>query len=296
MSLHSRYHTLPDDRWLDLLAGPETRNTWFSNLASRLFATPAYDPARKDPTLPRLPDPQIQRNFVGSDGRRSLKEGFRFYQIIKEQCRSLGRPLSPGSRILDFGCGWGRMFRFFLKDVPANNLIGVDVDCEIIEICKQTITEGIFEVVTSHPPTSFTDGSFDIIYAYSVFSHLSEQAHLQWAQEFSRLLAKGGLVIATTQKRSFIEYCNSLTEDKIITSWHRDLSKSFRPMESALASYDNGEFVYSATGGGGVRDASFYGEAAVSERFIKQNWPPSLTIRVFDQTVLPQALIVAQKT
>jgi predicted RNA methylase len=61
--------------------------------------------------------------------------------------RTFGRPLSPETRILDFGCGWGRILRFFLKDVPAKNLIGVDVDPEVIEICKETIREGRFEIV-----------------------------------------------------------------------------------------------------------------------------------------------------
>ncbi len=296
MSLYARYCTLSDERWLQLLAGPETSGNWISNITDRLFATGRYDPALNDPELPRLPDAQIQKNFVGSEGRRALEDGFRFYQIIKEQCRAFGHPLSHETRILDFGCGWGRISRFFLKDVPTQNLLGVDVDPEIIEICKQTITAGQFETVPAHPPTSLADGSFDVIYAYSVFSHLSESVHLQWVQEFARLLATGGLVFATTQKRSFIEYCNSLTDDQITSDWHRSLSKSFRPMEVALASYDKGEFVYSPTGGGGVRDASFYGEAAVSERYVDFHWPSCFTKRVFDQESLPQSLIVVQKT
>jgi 2-polyprenyl-3-methyl-5-hydroxy-6-metoxy-1,4-benzoquinol methylase len=295
MSLYSRYHALSDQRWLQLLAGPESSRNWISNMTERLFATGRYDPAFDDPELPRLPDAQIQKNFVGSEGRRALEEGLHFYQIIKEQCRALGRPLSPETRILDFGCGWGRIFRFFLKDVLAENLFGVDVDSEIIEICKQTIREGRFETVPSRPPTSLADESFDVIYAYSVFSHLSENVHLQWVEEFARLLAKGGLVFATTQKRSFIEYCNSLTDDQIVTEWHRSLSTSFRPMAAALANYDEGKFVYSPTGGGGVRDASFYGEAAVSERYVDLHWPSRLAKRVFDQETLPQALIIGQK-
>ena len=32
------------------------------------------------------------------------------------------------SKILDYGCGWGRIIRFFLKDVPSRNLFAVDPD------------------------------------------------------------------------------------------------------------------------------------------------------------------------
>jgi hypothetical protein len=119
--------------------------------------------------------------------------------------------------------------------------------------------------------------------------------HLKWVQEFARLLKKGGLVFATTQKRSFIEYCNNLTQDQIVTGWHKVLAKAFRPLEESLARYDNGEFLYSPTGGGGVRDASFYGEAAVSERYVDTHWTPYLTKLAFDEVSLPQALILAQK-
>ncbi|SRR6266581_791729 len=291
MSLYSRYHTIADDRWLQLLAGADLPGNWLARMTQRLSATGRWDRA-----LPRLPDEQIQRNFVGSAGKRALEEGLRFYQLVKRKCQEFGCPISATTRILDFGCGWGRIFRFFLKDVPAENLLGVDVDPEIIQICRETVTEGRFEVVNPSPPVRLPDGSFDVIYAYSVFSHLAEEVHLQWVQEFARLLKKGGLVFATTQKRNFIEYCNGLTADQIQTEWHRGLAKSFRPMNVALARYDDGEFVYSPTGGGNYRDASFYGEAVVSERYVDRHWPPQLTKRLFDQQLLPQAIIIAQKT
>ena len=77
--------------------------------------------------------------------------------------------------------------------------------------------------------------------------------------------------------------------------WHHLLFRSFRPLEDALARYDRGEFVYSATGGGGVREASFYGEAAVSEGYVDRHWPKSLEKIAFDQETLAQALIVARR-
>src|SRR5712692_4214174 len=128
MSLYSRYHAISDERWLQLLAAAIAPRNSLSEVLRGLFA-----PGRWGPALPRAPNDQTQRNFVGSAGKQALEEGLRFYQVIKRQCRELGHPLSPETRILDFGCGWGRIFRFFLKDVPAKNLLGVDVDPEIIQ-------------------------------------------------------------------------------------------------------------------------------------------------------------------
>jgi SAM-dependent methyltransferase len=250
---------------------------------------------RRDPALPGFPDTRLQAQFVGSSGYHALREGFQFYQVVKQRCASLGYPISPTTRILDFGVGWGRIVRFFLKEVPSENIVGVDVDPDVVKICRETIREGQYEVVSPGPPTHLKSGSVDLIYAYSVFSHLAEEVHMKWVREFARLLRDGGLVFATTQKRSFIEYCNNLTEDKLINDWHRSLVKSFRPLDVTLARYDRGEFIYEPTGGGGVRDASFYGEAAVSERYVEEHWTPYLKKLAFDSDTLPQALIVAQK-
>jgi 2-polyprenyl-3-methyl-5-hydroxy-6-metoxy-1,4-benzoquinol methylase len=251
---------------------------------------------RLDLSIPSLPDDQIQASFVGRSGAATMWEAFSFYQLIKRRCRELGRPLSPASRLLDFGCGWGRIIRLFFKDVPGDHLVGVDVDPAIVGLCTGTLTEGRYATVNPSPPTELSDASFDVIYAYSVFSHLAEDVHLQWVREFARLLKPGGLVFATTQKRSFIEFCNRLTEADVSHPWHSGLRHAFRPLEATLAKYDAGDFVYSPTGGGGVRETSFYGEAVVSERYVDRHWQPHLTKVAFDDSDPSlQAVIIAQK-
>jgi ubiquinone/menaquinone biosynthesis C-methylase UbiE len=285
--LHSRYGALSDERWFTLLA-ETAQPVWGVRRRLKRLWQRAW-------RLPSMPDAALQASFVGSAGEVALKEGFGFYRVVKQHANAAGRPIGADTRILDFGCGWGRGYRFFMKDVRPGNLVGIDVDPDIIAVCRETIPGGRFEVVAPHPPTPFADASFDVIYAYSVLSHLAEEAHVGWVNEFARLLSPGGLVLATTQKRSFIEYCNGLTEGDLKTPWHRLLFRSFRPLEAALDRYDRGEFVYSATGGGGVRDASFYGEAAVPEGYVDRRWPKELEKLAFDQETLAQALIVARR-
>lgn len=45
------------------------------------------------------------------------------------------------------------------------------------------------------PPTPYVSGSFDLIYALSVFSHLDEPLQRDWLAEFRRLLRPGGLLV-----------------------------------------------------------------------------------------------------
>src|SRR6266850_951076 len=99
-----------------------------------------------------LPDPKVKLPYESHVGQ--LKE-----------CR----------RLLDFGCGWGRIIRFFLKDVEPSALYGVDPVEDMVSLCRTDNRWCAFEVSPRRPPSRFPDGHFDLIYAYSVFSHLSEE-------------------------------------------------------------------------------------------------------------------------
>lgn len=247
--------------------------------------------------MPGFPPDEFQKNSVGSSGENNLKEAFKFYSEVKSYAAKLGRALTPESHILDFGCGWGRFIRFFLKDVVPENIYGIDVDPEMVDICRQTVRYGNYSTVKPQPPAGFADNTFDVIYAYSVFSHLSEAVHIQWVEEFSKILKPGGVLIATTQSRSFIEFCRSLRGQTNDFGWHKALANSFIDTEQALADYDTGKFLYSPTGGGSVRDASFYGEAIVSPAYVKREWTKYLTFHDFvdDSQRCVQAIIFMQK-
>jgi SAM-dependent methyltransferase len=247
--------------------------------------------------LPGFPPDQVQRDSVGSAGEQALHEAFNFYREIKKYGSDLGNVLTPDSHILDFGCGWGRMIRFFLKDVKANNLHGIDVNPQMIDCCRGLFRYGNFSICNPLPPTEFPDESFDVIYAYSVFSHLAEPVHIQWVEEFSRILKPGGIFVSTTQARHFIEFCRSLHGRTHESGWHNSLSRAFLDTEAALEDYDNGKFLFCATGGGPSLPDSFYGEALIPREYIEQEWTKYLMLRDFvdDRNRQPQAVIVMQK-
>ncbi len=79
-----------------------------------------------------------------------MRECFPFYQLTKR----LYRGDLADERVLDFGVGWGRLIRLFAHDVPANQLFGVDVDADILEVCAQTGVPGTLSLVEPGTPTA----------------------------------------------------------------------------------------------------------------------------------------------
>src|SRR6266542_3893503 len=206
--------------------------------------------------LPSLPDAQTQKNFIGSEGDRALQEAFRAYRLIRRIADRYGRPVTRESRILDFGCGWGRTIRFFMRDVPVTQLHGVDVMPLAIELSKQTNSWCHFSLVPPLPPSGLPDGAFDVIYLYSVFSHLSEDAHDRWLTEFQRLLRPRGLLFATTWHRDYIERCVSARRGHP-RGTHLGSLGAFQGTEVWLARYDRGEYCHSPVGGGTLLSSDY---------------------------------------
>lgn len=272
-------HALPDDDWLNVLI--------------RSVDTPSY---RGFP-LPGFPAEGLQTGIVGSSNESALREGFNFYRAVKALCADHGHPLSADTRLLDFGTGWGRYSRIFMKEIAPDNITGVDVDPSLVQVCRNTFPYCNFEVVPPFPPTELGAGQFDLVIAYSVFSHLSEAAATAWIEEFARILAPGGMIAITTQGRRFIDYCEHIRRSGEITHpWHLKLAQSFTDVEACQAAYERGEFLYSATGGGDARPSSFYGEALVPPGFVERVWSRFLEpVAFIDDGSLPQALIVMRK-
>jgi len=269
-----------------------TDQQWFEVLVKSI-----KQPVINGVEMPGFPSDQFQTVIVGSSGEQAIREAYNFYREIKYYASNIGPRLNDDCRILDFGCGWGRIIRFFFKDVIPDNLYGVDVDPGMIDICRRLIKYGNYSVVNSQPPTGFPDESIDIVYAYSVFSHLAESVHLKWVEEFSRILKPGGILIATTMARYFIEYCHSLRGKTHESAFHNALANSFIDTDTALSDYDSGKFLYSATGGGPSLPDSFYGITLIPRLYVEREWTKFLSFVDFidDRTRLPQALIVMQK-
>lgn len=102
-----------------------------------------------------------------------------------------------GRRILDFGCGSGRLLRHLLPEAERCEIHGCDIHEPSIEWIQRNLVPPMHVFVNGEtPPLPFPDEHFDLISAISVFTHLT--AHwADWLLELHRLLAPDGRLVAT---------------------------------------------------------------------------------------------------
>ncbi len=105
--------------------------------------------------------------------------------------------LDGGARMLDFGCGCGRVTRHLVSLVAAK-VHGCDPDTEAVRWCARHLGGAHFATQPAAPPLAYADRSFDAICAISIFTHLPENDQHVWLAELYRVLAPAGVLILTT--------------------------------------------------------------------------------------------------
>jgi SAM-dependent methyltransferase len=158
-----------------------------------------------NPTMPpeaaTMPDPGddlIARVVGGPDhtwffwtGRESVRETERTLAIAS-------RSLESFESILDFGCGCGRMLLWMEELSRTSTLYGTDIDDEAIAWCRENIPYATTSVNGGDPPLPFADGSFDLVFNHSVFTHIDERRQDAWLTELRRVVRPSGFVVLST--------------------------------------------------------------------------------------------------
>jgi SAM-dependent methyltransferase len=179
-------------------------------LKGKLFLT--YAPLDLWDTLRGNSDPLIpgrRKIFIG--GPEYRKVGDEFFELFK----SIGK-VTPQDRILDIGCGIGRMARPFVGflDSKRGRYDGFDIDRDGIRWCAvhyldhphfrfqwANIYNKFYNPRGSVQPDEFVfpyaDGSFDFAFATSVLTHMYPGSISHYLKEVSRVLAPAGRAMLT---------------------------------------------------------------------------------------------------
>lgn len=144
-----------------------------------------------------IPPPLLRHRVHGNfDEQSFLDIGHTCATDIKTLVKSVGKDLYSFERVLDFGCGCGRILRFFHDHPPSCRFDALDIDAEMISWCRDNLAFLAEWNTTDHlPPTSFKDDTFSFIYVISLFSHLDEYMQFLWLEELRRIVKPGHYVI-----------------------------------------------------------------------------------------------------
>lgn len=219
--------------------------------------------------LPGMPEPEVQRRWTGKTGYATQEEGFRIHRILREAQQRAAGPMSDPGPVLEFGCGWGRVVRYFLRDTAPGELYGSDLNSELIDFCEASNPWISFNRNGVEPPLPYDDGTFGFIYAYSVFSHFPEWLHELWLDELHRVTRPGGLLALTIRPRGFIKHCERARAG-VETDTAPITLRMFPDAQASLAAYDRGEFCFSSYDPDA--DPSTWGEACIPEAYVRARW------------------------
>lgn len=260
----------------------------------KLLRKTIKNPVQKGVAFPGFPSADVQTTFVGSANETSLNEAFQFWQLVKREARLGGRPLQRDSRLLDFGCGWGRYLRFFWKDIDVANLHGCDVNDMIVTLCRDLQVPGQIDHIDPLGTLPYQDGGLDHAMAYSVFTHLPEPVHLHWMRELARVMAPGGIFCLTLESRRFLDFIAQIPPQPN-NAWYAMLAAHKPRLPDYCRDYDADAFVFMPTNKG---VESTYGDAAVPLSWIRERWQPWFEVLTYidDPARFWQAVLVVRRT
>jgi SAM-dependent methyltransferase len=115
---------------------------------------------------------------------------------IRRSFKSAGRTDPPES-ILDFGCGFGRVLRFLKLAFPEARLTASDIDAEAVEFCRRVF--GATPIQSGEDPGEIAlRDSFDLIWCFSVLTHVNSDRWPGFLRFFESHLSPGGVLVFTT--------------------------------------------------------------------------------------------------
>lgn len=125
-------------------------------------------------------------------------------------------------KVLEFGCGMGRLTNALAAKRPAENIYGVDISETMIKHANaNTSYDCNYAVIEESGSFPYQDNYFDRVYSYAVFQHISQRSVVKRSiAEIARVLKPGGKVKLNIEMVFPPPFENTLRQDTYALSNH----------------------------------------------------------------------------
>ena len=169
--------------------------------AAALLSPPTFFP-RSHPHLPVMASPQIQLKYNAGHGAALLLRSVDFVKQTTIWLGTCGINVRA-ARGMDFGIGWGRLARLWLKYATPSALLGADAwkpSLDEARGCNLRNRLLLTQAVLTEPPAK----GLDFVWACSVFTHLDREAFEACLLQLGRSLRPGGALVFSVRPHEFM--------------------------------------------------------------------------------------------
>lgn len=224
-----RFGTLSIDEWCETLVASIT------------------EPIIAGLEFPRFPPYDLQNRTHGSSGEIALREASKFYKLIASRPFFAERAVSGGT-FLDFGTGWGRIARFFLRHFDLDRYCGFEPQRSSCFLTRALNPYLMVFTGQAMPDRQLPSDRFDLVVGWSVFSHLSEVATAAWLEELARIMRPDGYCVMSTFGDVFLDqlvgYQAARDAGQEIHWYHRYVLETAGDIVEQRQRYASGELVW----------------------------------------------------
>lgn len=162
-----------------------------------------------------------EERFAQSSGAPTQEEFEQFYARGREMVAKWIAPwvqeasTTDEMKILEFGCGMGRLTNALADHHAAENIAGIDISSTMIGHAKTQTPEKIrYEVVKDDGGFPFESASISRVYSYAVFQHIAQRSVVERSiEEIARVLTPGGFVKLNFEMIFIPPFENPLAQD-----------------------------------------------------------------------------------
>lgn len=138
--------------------------------------------------------------YDSDEVRDPQRAGEAFWRAGEKDARWLATFFAPGQRVLDLGCGIGRVL-FFLAP-RAGEAIGVDISSEMLARARQAfdqVPHARFIETQGASLAGVETGSVDFVYSMLCLIHVDRRSAYRYLEEILRVLRQDGLAFLQFQ-------------------------------------------------------------------------------------------------